>query len=101
MTTTVSPPNQQMQVPIPTPPRVITTKDLLYLKDALSWELTAFKKFHFFAQQATNPQIKQALDKAGQMHQRHYQKLLTHLQVDNYTAMANLPGPQQAQQLSQ
>lgn len=101
MTTTVSPPNQQMQVPIPVPPRVITTKDLLYLKDALSWELTAFKKFHFFAQQATNPQIKQALDKAGQMHQRHYQKLLTHLQVDNYTAMANLPSPQQTQQLSQ
>lgn len=97
MTTTMSPPNQQMQVPIPVPPRVITTKDLLYLKDALSWELTAFKKFHFFAQQATNPQIKQALDKAGQMHQRHYQKLLTHLQVDNNTTMVNLPHPQQTQ----
>ncbi|UUZ82457.1 ferritin-like domain-containing protein [Paenibacillus sp. P26] len=76
---------------------MITTKDLLYLKDALSWELNAFKKFHYFAQQATNPQIKQALDKAGQMHQRHYQKLLTHLQVDNNTAMAALPRPQQGQ----
>ncbi len=45
MTTTMNPP---AQVPIPVPPRVITTKDLLYLKDALSWELNAFKKFHFF-----------------------------------------------------
>lgn len=88
-------PVPQTQVPIPVPPRVITTKDLLYLKDALSWELSAFKKFHFFAQQATNPQIKQALDKAGQMHQGHYQKLLTHLQVDNNTAMASLPTQQQ------
>jgi len=97
-TTTMTPPGQQAQVPIPMPPRVITTKDLSYLKDALSWELLAFKKFHFFAQQATNPQVKQMLDKAGQMHQRHYQKLLTHLQVDNNTAMAGLPRPQQMQQ---
>lgn len=100
MTITMAPPVQQAQVPIPVPPRVITTKDLLYLKDAMSWELDAFKKFHFFAEHAVNPQIKQALDKAGKMHQQHYQKLLTHLQVDNNTAMANLPTgqTQQAQQ---
>jgi hypothetical protein len=101
MTTTMNPAAQKTKIPIPVPPRVITTKDLLYLKDAMSWELGAFKKFHFFAQQATNPQIKQALDKAGQMHQLHYQKLLTHLQVDNNTSMANLPSPQQTQQASQ
>lgn len=101
MITTMTPPTQQMQVPIPVPPRVITTKDLLYLKDALSWELTAFKKFHFLAQQVTSPQVKQSLDKAGQMHQRHYQKLLTHLQVDNNTEMAKLPRLQQTQQSSQ
>jgi hypothetical protein len=88
---------QNKQVPIPNPPRALTTKDLLYLKDALSWELLAFKKFHFFAQQVTNPEIKQALDKAGNMHQKHFQKLLTHLQVDNDTALANLPNPQQGQ----
>lgn len=97
MQTTMTPPAQQ-QVPIPLPPRVITTKDLLYLKDALSWELVAFKKFSFFAKQAQNPQIKQALDQAGQMHQRHYQKLLTHLQVDNNAAMANVPKPPQQSQ---
>ncbi|NGQ95211.1 ferritin-like domain-containing protein [Brevibacillus sp. SYP-B805] len=87
-------PQAQAKPSMQVPPRVITNKDLLYLKDALSWELNAFKKFHFFAQQASDPQIKQALDKAGQMHQRHYQKLLTHLQVNNNQAMAGVPRSQ-------
>ncbi|MFB3161890.1 ferritin-like domain-containing protein [Neobacillus sp. 179-J 1A1 HS] len=86
------------QPPIPNPPRVITTKDILYIKDALSWELLTFKKFHFMANQIQNPQFKEALNKAGQMHQNHYQRLLTHLQVDNNTALANLPNTQQQQQ---
>ena len=86
---------QTNQVPIPNPPPAITTKDLSYIKDALSWELLAFKKFHFLAQSATNPQFKQALDKAGQMHQNHYQRLLTHLQVDNNSILASLPKTQQ------
>ncbi|MEC1523629.1 ferritin-like domain-containing protein [Neobacillus niacini] len=89
---------QNNQPPIPNPPRAITTKDVLYLKDALSWELLAFKKFHFMANQIQNPQLKDALNKAGQMHQNHYQRLLTHLQVDNNTALANLPNTQQMQQ---
>lgn len=87
-------PQAQTMAPIPTPPRVITTKDNLYLKDALSWELNAFKKFHFYAQQVEDPQIRQALDKVGQMHQRHYQRLLSHLQVNNTAAMSNLPRTQ-------
>ncbi len=86
------------QPPIPFPPQAITTKDLNYLKDALSWELLAFKKFHFLAQQTSNPQIKQALDQAGLMHQNHFQKLLTHLQVNNNTVLASLPNTQQSQQ---
>lgn len=69
----------------------------MYLKDALSWELLAFKKLHSFAQQVTDPQIKQVLEKTGQMHQRHYQKLLTHLEVNNDAVMATLPKPQQKQ----
>lgn len=85
-------------VPVPFPPRVITTKDLSYLKDALSWELNAFKKLSFFAGQATDPQIKQALDGAGRMHQAHYEQLLKHLQVDNNAAMAALPQQQGQQQ---
>ncbi|MBM4763274.1 ferritin-like domain-containing protein [Bacillus sp. B15-48] len=86
------------QVPMPNPPRAISSKDILYLKDALSWELNAFKKFHFLAEQATDEEIKQALDNAGRMHQNHYEKLLTHLQVDNNTLMANMQNPNQTQQ---
>lgn len=89
---------QNNQAPIPYPPRALSTKDLLYLKDALSWELLAFKKFHFFAQQVSNSEIKQALEKAGKMHQDHFQKLLAHLQVDNNAALASLPSQQQDQQ---
>ncbi|MBT2655765.1 ferritin-like domain-containing protein [Bacillus sp. ISL-18] len=85
---------QMNQPPIPNPPRAITTKDLLYLKDAMSWELLTFKKFHAMAQQVQNPQFKEALDKAGQMHQNHFQRILTHLQVDNNTALASLPNTQ-------
>lgn len=77
------------------PPRAISSKDILYLKDALSWELNAFKKFHFLAEHATDPEIKQALDNAGRMHQNHYQMILTHLQIDNNSVMANLPNPNQ------
>ncbi|WP_066398657.1 ferritin-like domain-containing protein [Neobacillus mesonae] len=91
--------NQQMnQSMMQSPPPAITSKDLQYLKDALSWELLAFKKFHFLAQQATNPNIKQVLEKAGQMHQNHYQKLLSHLQVNNNTVLASMQTMQQNQQ---
>lgn len=86
------------QAPIPEPPRVITTKDMSYLKDALSWELDAFKKLHAFAQMASDPEVKQCLDKAGRMHQQHYQKLLTHLQNDNASSMATIPQTQSQQQ---
>lgn len=82
---------QANQVTMQSPPPAITTKDLQYIKDALSWELLAFKKFHFMAEQVTNMEIKQALDKAGQMHQNHYQRLLSHLQVNNNTVLASMP----------
>lgn len=82
---------QQQQPLMAVPPKVITTKDCSYLKDELSWELLAMKKCHHFAQECQDPEIKQAIDKAGQMHQRHYQMLLKHLQNNNQAAMANVP----------
>jgi hypothetical protein len=88
---------QTNQPQIPNPPRAITTKDLLYIKDVLSWELLAFKKFHHLAQQVSDPDIKQTLEKTGQMHQNHYQRLLPHLQVNNNEALANLPNSQPLQ----
>ncbi len=62
------------------PPNVITTKDLAYLKDAMSWELLAMKKCRMYAAFATDPEIKAHLDGVGQMHQRHYEELLQYVQ---------------------
>ena len=61
------------------PPGVLTTKDMAYIKDAMSWELVAMKKCRHYAQQTNSIKIKEALDSAGQMHQNHYQMLLQHV----------------------
>lgn len=71
---------QNQQSPMPHPPNVVSTKDELYLKDMMSWNLLAMKKAHFFSQHCLDPEVKAAIDQAGQMHQRHYQKILGHLQ---------------------
>lgn len=92
---------QQAQQGMMQPPQVITTKDLNYLKDQLSWHLDAMKKCAHFAQEATIPQIKQALDQAGRMHQRHYQTLLQHCQENNTQAVNTFHQAQQQQQSNQ
>lgn len=73
---------QQHQI-MPEPPRVISTKDHLYLEDALSWELTAMKKCFHFAREATDPEIQTALDRTGHMHLNHYLRLLNHTNPAN------------------
>jgi len=62
------------------PPELLSTKDTLYISDALSWELLAAKKAHSMAQDCQDPQIQQKLEQLCQMHQQHYQVLLSHLQ---------------------
>lgn len=61
------------------PPDMVSVKDSLYLTDMLSWNLIAIKKAHFFAAQCTDPQVINALTRCGQMHQRHYDLILSHL----------------------
>ncbi|MCM3439999.1 MULTISPECIES: hypothetical protein [Bacillaceae] len=68
------------------PPNVVTTKDQLYLTDMLSWNLLAMKKAHFFASQCQNQQVKTQLEKVGQMHEQHYQKILGHLQTQQQSS---------------
>ncbi len=82
--------NQQQPVMME-PPTVITTKDLLYLKDQMSWQLNAMKKCAHFANECTDQDVKQAIDKAGKMHERHYQMLLQHCQNNNAQQMAQIP----------
>ncbi|GAF21694.1 hypothetical protein JCM19047_1403 [Bacillus sp. JCM 19047] len=64
-------------------PAVITGKDLNYINDMMAWNLTAAKKAHAFAQSCQDQDIKQAIDQAGQMHQRHYEQFLQLLQSQN------------------
>lgn len=76
--------NQQMNMQnqagiMQQPPAVISTKDALYLTDMLSWNLLAMKKAHFFAQQCQDQEIVHEINKCGQMHQRHYNQILKHL----------------------
>lgn len=86
---------QQQQPVIGQPPQVVTTKDIMYLKDQLSWELLAMKKCRHFAEECSDPDIKQAIDRAGRMHQRHYELLLKHLKTDNNAGMESIRQLQQ------
>lgn len=61
------------------PPGIISTKDSFYLTDMMSWNLLAAKKAHFFASQCQDQELKNEAEKVGQMHQRHYQQLLNHI----------------------
>ena len=73
----------QQQGIMPQPPNIVTSKDHLYITDMLSWNLLAAKKAHTLAGQCADPEVKTAIEQAGQMHQRHYQKILSHLQNQN------------------
>jgi len=84
----------QTQPIMQTPPAVITTKDSAYLKDELSWELLAMKKCSHLARECSDPDIRQAIDKAGLMHQQHYMRILKHLQTNNNQAMSSVPQSQ-------
>ncbi|MFD1425757.1 hypothetical protein [Kroppenstedtia sanguinis] len=74
----------------------LTTKDLNYLKDELSWELLAFKKCHHYAQECQDPQIKSQIELIGQKHQQHYEQLLQYLNSNSTSG-----GQQQNQSMNQ
>jgi hypothetical protein len=74
----------------------ISTKDLNYLCDEMSWELLAMKKCHHYAQECQDAQVKSLIDQVGQMHQRHYEMLLSQLQ--SATGAAKMTASQQPAQ---
>ncbi|MFP7492220.1 hypothetical protein SFC66_00425 [Terribacillus saccharophilus] len=63
------------------PPEMISEKDLLYLADMLNWNLNAAKKAQHAAGELQLTDAQEALHSVGQMHQRHYDMLLEHLQT--------------------
>jgi hypothetical protein len=74
---------QNQQFIMQEPPNVVSVKDSHYLTDMLSWNLLSTKKAHFFAGLCQDPEIKNVLEQVGQMHQQHYQRIITHLQNSN------------------
>jgi hypothetical protein len=59
---------------------LLSDKELLYLKDFLSWELLAIKKLSAAAGACQDANLRTLLDAAGKRHQQHYNTLLSHLQ---------------------
>lgn len=88
---------QAQQAIMTTPPTVMTTKDTAYVKDQMSWLLVAMKKCSHYAQECTDPQVKQLIERAGQMHQRQYNLLLQHCQNNNTSAISTMPAGMAAQ----
>jgi len=70
----------QQQGQMNEPPSLLTNKDVLYLQDALSWELLAVKKAHNLAQNCQDSNIGNHFEQIANMHQQHYQMLLRHLE---------------------
>jgi hypothetical protein len=64
----------------------ISSKDLSYLSDEMSWQLLTFKKCHHYAGEIQDQQIKSAIDKIGAMHQMQYEELLQCLQSSSGTS---------------
>ncbi|WAH36396.1 hypothetical protein [Alicyclobacillus dauci] len=75
--------SMQNQQATQTPPNTLTNKDLSYLKDGMSWLLNAVKKFNHYANECTDQQVKQAIQRVCQTHQQQYDLLLKHCQTQS------------------
>ncbi|MGA9173439.1 MAG: hypothetical protein WBZ33_05605 [Thermoactinomyces sp.] len=67
----------------------ISDKDLHYLTDEMSWELLAMKKCHHYAGLCQDPAVQSLINQIGQMHQRHYEMLLSQIQSSTGTTASN------------
>lgn len=61
----------------------LSTKELNYVKDILSWELVMAKKCNQYSMQETDPKFKQIFAETGQMHQQNYINAFNYLQQVN------------------
>ncbi len=57
----------------------LSTKEVNYLKDHLSWELMAAKKCYNYAQQMANRDYARLLDDIGKIHQENFVDLLNYV----------------------
>jgi hypothetical protein len=57
----------------------LTTKELNYIKDFLSWELLMAKKCKQYSDQEVDANFKGVFSQAGQLHQQNYLSLVDYL----------------------
>jgi hypothetical protein len=57
----------------------ITSKELSALEDQLNCEQVLVKKYHIFAGQCVDPQLKTKCEQIAARHQDHFNRLMTHL----------------------
>ncbi len=62
----------------------LSTKELNYVKDLLSWELLSAKKSFQYSNQETNPAHQKVFSDAANMHQQNYQSLLNYIDQMNH-----------------
>ena len=57
-------------------PNIISTKDLSYIKDMLSWNLVMAKKSKEYLKLVGDKDVKELLNKVNEVHKSHYEMLL-------------------------
>ena len=57
-------------------PNIISTKDLSYIKDMLSWNLVMAKKSKEYLELVGDKDVKELLKKVNEVHKSHYEMLL-------------------------
>ncbi len=57
-------------------PKMISSKDLDYIKDILNWNLIASKKGFHYLQHIKDEEVKTAIEETTNMHAEHYKKVL-------------------------
>lgn len=61
----------------------LSTKELNYIKDFLTWELLMAKKCKQYADQETTPGFGEIFTQAAQLHQQNYLNLVSYLENVN------------------
>lgn len=57
----------------------LSTKEVNYLKDHLSWELMAAKKCYNYAQECSDKNFGKLLDDVGRVHQQNFTDMLNYV----------------------
>ncbi|MGE5474447.1 MAG: hypothetical protein ACM3UU_09525 [Ignavibacteriales bacterium] len=68
----------------------LSTKELNYINDFLSWELLSCKKCYQYANQETNPSHQKVFFDAANVHQQNYMNLLNYVEQANNMIGGNL-----------